>query len=230
MQSPQNLFTDTGKVSRSQSPLNPTNDGSSGTSIPNLGPLLSMFLHMSLVHAHCLPCSLSHCFTCHQHTGSGTAGSYKRYLAPASSCRPQPRRQMDQWRRVVHPALVPLSHNWSYTLDDTPIVSLPDNNTSLPPESESGQCSLDPAPTIPPQEAPPAPPAHEFIQIEVIVKTSDLKVYIIKTTENGETYRRCDYPGCSHVDPFRTTKETISHIRRVHLQQRPFECTWYAHL
>jgi hypothetical protein len=43
------------------------------------------------------------------------------------------------------------------------------------------------------------------------------------------THTSRDYPDCPHEGVFRTMRQTASHVRRVHLKEKPFECTtWYA--
>ena len=133
-------------------------------------------------------------------------------------------------------------------LTDTENITIiaPRPNSTLPPqESESSQNPPhDPTDPLqkqapdppqdgpdPPQEHALGPPSHEFIQLNTITKASDLKMYVIKTIDNEKIYYRCNYPDCSDEDHFRKARQAISHIRRVHVREKPFRCTtWYAYL
>ena len=108
--------------------------------------------------------------------------------------------------------------------------SPPHDSISDPLQDQTPDPSQEQAPDPPQQEAPGVPP-HEFTQVDTITRTSELRVYIIKTLDDGKTYYRCDYPNCTDVDHFLKARQTISHIRRVHIKEMPFRCTtWYAPL
>jgi hypothetical protein len=75
----------------------------------------------------------------------------------------------------------------------------------------------------------PGPPQHCVIQAGNSTRNFDLKGYIIKTKVNGNTHFWCGYPACSRENPFKGRQQVISHIRRVHLKEKPFKCmSWYA--
>ncbi|KAF8510164.1 hypothetical protein JB92DRAFT_2941871 [Gautieria morchelliformis] len=72
------------------------------------------------------------------------------------------------------------------------------------------------------------PPQHSIIQVDNSTRTFHLKRYIVKTKDNDSTHFWCGYPDCSH-DRFYARQQVISHIRSVHLKEKPFKCaTWYA--
>ncbi|KAF8503970.1 hypothetical protein JB92DRAFT_795594 [Gautieria morchelliformis] len=72
---------------------------------------------------------------------------------------------------------------------------------------------------------PMAPEQHRVVQIGPFTSQADLKRYIILTQENSNTYFTCDYPACSHEGAFDSRRQTASHVRRVHLMEKPFKCT-----
>ncbi|KAF8509232.1 hypothetical protein JB92DRAFT_2947435, partial [Gautieria morchelliformis] len=93
----------------------------------------------------------------------------------------------------------------------------PPNTTvhSMAPPQASAQ------PLLPPSQFP----QHTFSQVGTFTSLSDLKIYIIKTNDEGNTYHRCAYPNCSDKARFPSRRHTISHIRRVHLKEKPFICS-----
>ncbi|KAF8509240.1 hypothetical protein JB92DRAFT_2947480 [Gautieria morchelliformis] len=76
-------------------------------------------------------------------------------------------------------------------------------------------------PLLPPSEFP----QHTFSQVGTLTSFSDLKIYIIKTNDEGNTYHRCAYPNCSDKGRFPSKRHAISHIRRVHIKEKPFMCS-----
>ncbi|KAF8509242.1 hypothetical protein JB92DRAFT_3144757 [Gautieria morchelliformis] len=74
---------------------------------------------------------------------------------------------------------------------------------------------------LPPSESP----QHTFSQAGTLTSLSDLKIYIIKINDQGNTYHRCAYPNCSDKARFPSKRHAISHIRRVHLKEKPFICS-----
>jgi hypothetical protein len=75
-----------------------------------------------------------------------------------------------------------------------------------------------------------ADPQHSLVQVSAITTTLDLKAYIIETKVDQLTYYSCGYPGCGHKGRFNTRRQAISHIRCIHLKEKPFKCiTWYAY-
>ncbi|KAF8510170.1 hypothetical protein JB92DRAFT_3144466 [Gautieria morchelliformis] len=67
------------------------------------------------------------------------------------------------------------------------------------------------------------PPQHSIIQVDNSTRTFHLKRYIVKTKDNDSTHFWCGYPDCSH-DRFYARQQVISHIRSVHLKEKPFKC------
>ena len=62
---------------------------------------------------------------------------------------------------------------------------------------------------------------HKFTQV--------LGANIAEIKAHGKTHYRCTYPTCSHADKLDSKKLAMSHIRRVHPEEKPFKCiTWYA--
>ncbi|KAF8510155.1 hypothetical protein JB92DRAFT_3097489 [Gautieria morchelliformis] len=97
----------------------------------------------------------------------------------------------------------------------------------------SGQLPLHaPLPATPGPGDSPRQPEHRFMQVGPIAYASDLKAYIIKARNNGQTYFWCHYPSCSHPSHFDSRRQAISHVRSVHLKEKPFRCTcgtYFAH-
>ncbi|KAF8503960.1 hypothetical protein JB92DRAFT_2969839 [Gautieria morchelliformis] len=71
----------------------------------------------------------------------------------------------------------------------------------------------------------PGDSQHSIVQAGPLTSQADLKRYIILTKANGNTYFSCGYPACSHEGVFDSRRQTASHVRRVHLREKPFECT-----
>jgi hypothetical protein len=90
----------------------------------------------------------------------------------------------------------------------------------------SGQRLPEPAPSVIQQV--PEFPQHTVTKVGTFTSLSDLINYIIKTNDEGNTYHRCAYPTCSDKGRFSSRRHAISHIRRVHLQEKPFMCSWYV--
>ncbi|KAF8515659.1 hypothetical protein JB92DRAFT_2914017 [Gautieria morchelliformis] len=84
-------------------------------------------------------------------------------------------------------------------------------NSMVPPQASA----------LPPSESP----QHTFSQVGTLTSLSDLEIYIIKTNDEGNTYHRCAYPTCSDKARFPSRRHVISHIRRVHLKEKPFICS-----
>jgi hypothetical protein len=101
----------------------------------------------------------------------------------------------------------------------------PMDHDASPPQA-LGQHLLEPAPAVIQQVS--EFPQHTFSQVGTYTSLSDLKKYIIKTNDEGNTYHRCAYPTCSDKGRFSSKRQAISHIRRVHLQEKPFMCGWYV--
>jgi hypothetical protein len=75
-----------------------------------------------------------------------------------------------------------------------------------------------------------ADPQHSLVQVSAITTTLDLKSYIIETKVDQITYYSCGYPYCGHKARFNTRRQAVSHIRCIHLKDKPFKCiTWYAY-
>jgi hypothetical protein len=74
-----------------------------------------------------------------------------------------------------------------------------------------------------------ADPQHSLVQVSAITTTSDLKAHILETKVNEITVYSCGYPDCGHKGRFDTRRQAISHIRCIHLKEKPFKCiTWYV--
>ncbi|KAF8509237.1 hypothetical protein JB92DRAFT_3120019 [Gautieria morchelliformis] len=76
-------------------------------------------------------------------------------------------------------------------------------------------------PLLPPSQFP----QHTFSQVGTFTSFSDLEIYIIKTNDESNTYHSCAYPNCSDKARFPSKRHAISHIRRVHLKEKPFMCS-----
>lgn len=68
------------------------------------------------------------------------------------------------------------------------------------------------------------PVQHRFLQVGIFMETSDLKKYIMKTRTGNTTYYLCAYPTCSYGGRFDVRRQVITHIRRVHFDEKPFKC------
>jgi hypothetical protein len=69
------------------------------------------------------------------------------------------------------------------------------------------------------------------MQVGTLTTTFDLKAYITKIKVNDTAYYFCGYPDCRHQGRFDTRRQAISHVRCIHLKEKPFKCmTWYAYL
>ena len=111
-------------------------------------------------------------------------------------------------------------------MENTIISAPPSNNNTFPQGSKYSQSPPHDSISDPLQEQAPdypqehalGPPPHKFTQVDTITKTSDLRVYITKTLDNGKTYHRCDYPNCTDVEHSPKASQAISHICCVHIK------------
>ncbi|KAF8508061.1 hypothetical protein JB92DRAFT_2955168, partial [Gautieria morchelliformis] len=72
-------------------------------------------------------------------------------------------------------------------------------------------------------------PQHISMQVAPITRAVDLKGLISTTKVSGITSYWCDYPTCSRR--FKTRRQVITHLRHIHLEEKPFKCiTWYVRL
>ncbi|KAF8530825.1 hypothetical protein JB92DRAFT_2855089 [Gautieria morchelliformis] len=62
------------------------------------------------------------------------------------------------------------------------------------------------------------------MQVGTLTTTLDLEAYIIKTRVNDMTSHFCGYPECEHKGRFDSRRKAISHIRCIHLKEKPFKC------
>ncbi|KAF8530838.1 hypothetical protein JB92DRAFT_365642 [Gautieria morchelliformis] len=65
---------------------------------------------------------------------------------------------------------------------------------------------------------------HSLLQVGTLTATFDLKAYMIKNKVNDITYYFCGYPDCGHKGRFDGRRQVISHIRCIHLKEKPFKC------
>jgi hypothetical protein len=75
---------------------------------------------------------------------------------------------------------------------------------------------------------PISPGQHSVAKVGPFTSQAEINQYIIQTKGNGNTCFTCGYPPCSHEGVFDNRSQAASHVRRVHLKEKPFECTWYA--
>ena len=68
---------------------------------------------------------------------------------------------------------------------------------------------------------------HEWIQTGVVTTTRNLNQFVYDGVYNGVRSFFCAVPGCTHNMGFPHKSQLITHIRSVHLQEKPFMCiTW----
>ncbi|KAF8530826.1 hypothetical protein JB92DRAFT_3139211 [Gautieria morchelliformis] len=103
----------------------------------------------------------------------------------------------------------------TYAASISPGEFVPQGSSQLP------DASLD----ITPGEYHSAYPQHIVMQVGTLTTTLDLEAYIIKTRVNDTTSYSCGYPDCGQKGRFVSRRKAISHIRCIHLKEKPFKCT-----
>lgn len=69
--------------------------------------------------------------------------------------------------------------------------------------------------------------AHEFREVNT-TSTRDIEPYIKERMDQGQKKFFCGWVGCTHTGKFVRKAQLQTHIKSVHLSEKPFVCTaWY---
>jgi len=70
-------------------------------------------------------------------------------------------------------------------------------------------------------------PQHRWIQVADVTTTRHLSHLVVEgpASDNGMRTFYCGYQGCAHPVGFPHKTQLVTHIRSVHLQEKPFLCT-----
>jgi len=66
---------------------------------------------------------------------------------------------------------------------------------------------------------------HNWIQVGSVTTSKSLKPYVVDVSSSETKYFLCGWNDCRHPVEFNNKSQLITHIRSVHLQEKPFLCT-----
>lgn len=90
---------------------------------------------------------------------------------------------------------------------------------------------IQPSPLAPVESANPesAHLPHVWIQTGTVTTTRSMRNLVTEVSSHGIKRFFCGWKGCDRLVGFAHKPQLVTHIRSVHLQEKPFQCvTWFV--
>lgn len=70
---------------------------------------------------------------------------------------------------------------------------------------------------------------HHWVQVGTVTTSRSIKQFIVDDSTPERKLFYCAWEGCNHPLGFQNKSQLMTHVRSLHLQERPFMCTtWYV--